>query len=89
MSTRVIHTGLYAARANSLFSVIIDNMKRCYSNAKQTKKMASLLNTNVKLGVDNEILFKPIELQRVYLTDKEDYCYTVKKGSYIYFKVFL
>jgi hypothetical protein len=57
-NTRTIHTGLYTDRAHSLIGEIISDLKNWYSGAKKTKKIASLFNTNIKRGIDNEIILE-------------------------------
>lgn len=60
-NTRIIHTGLYTDRAYTLISEIIFELKNQYSGAKKTKKIASLFNTDVERGIDNEIILKSIK----------------------------
>lgn len=57
-NTRTIHTGLYSDNAYSLFKYLIDDLTIAFSNAKRTKKVASLLNTRVRREIDNEIVLE-------------------------------
>ena len=54
--TRIVHTGLYSNRADELIREIVTDLQDHYCGAKKTKKMASLFNSAVQRGVDNEIL---------------------------------
>jgi hypothetical protein len=57
-NTRIIHTGLFSERAFLLISELISDLQNYYAGAKRTKKMASLFNTTVKHGIDNEIILQ-------------------------------
>lgn len=57
---RTIHTGLYSDYAHTLLMGIMTHLKSAFSNAKQTKKTASLLNTVVRRETDNEIVFESV-----------------------------
>ena len=57
-NNRTIHTGLYSDHAYSLFKCLIDDLTIAFSNAKRTKKVASLLNTGVRREIDNEIVLE-------------------------------
>lgn len=83
--TRTIHTGLYSKRAEALIREIIADLQYAYSGAKKTKKMASLFNSKVQLGVDNEILITSTaeyswsRIKRLWtgLTDKQVLCHII------------
>lgn len=57
-NTRIVHTNLFSARAYLLLGELIADLQNSYSGAKKTKKMASLFNTTVKRGVNNEIILE-------------------------------
>jgi hypothetical protein len=63
-NVRIVHTGLYSNRAEELIREIVDDLQNYYCCAKKTKKMASLFNTNVKRGVDNEVILETTSMNR-------------------------
>lgn len=81
--TRTIHTGLYSNRADELIREIITDLQEQYCGAKKTKKMASLRNSVVQRGVDNEILitstneYRWSRTKRLWndMSDKNVLCY--------------
>ena len=81
--TRTIHTGLYSNRADELIREIITDLQDYYCGAKKTKKMASLLNSEVQRGVDNEVLitstteYRYSRIKRLWndMSDKNVLCY--------------
>lgn len=83
--TRTIHTGLYSNRADALIKEIITDLQDAYSGAKKTKKMASLFNSEVQRGIDNEILITSTIRYGYYrekrlwngLTDKQVLCHII------------
>lgn len=66
--TRIVHTGLYSNRAEGLIREIVNDLQNSYSGAKKTKKMASLLNSLIQRGIDNEVL----------ITSTSPYCWSKK-----------
>jgi hypothetical protein len=83
--TRTIHTGLYSNRADALIREIITDLQEAYYGAKKTKKMASLFNSEVQRGIDNEILITSTadtywgRKKRLWngLTDKQVLCHII------------
>ena len=85
LETRTIHTGLYSNRADELIREIVADLQDHYIGAKKTKKMASLLNSEVQRGTDNEILITSAVESRYHysrnrrlwngMTDKNVLCY--------------
>jgi hypothetical protein len=66
-------------------SNIVIDLQNYYSGAKKTKKMASLFNSTIKLGVDNEIILETSTRSYYYnskrlwngLTDKQVLCHII------------